>query len=112
MLLVRTDRGDLVLDNQDGRVLLWNETPYTYLKRQSQADAAPVGRPDRRPRHLHRLEVSRPNARAYAISAKYPPTQMRPVMKAQPNATKAAISAMVIDSVPLRSCCQPICSMM
>lgn len=40
VLLVRTDRGDLVLDNQDGRVLLWNETPYTYLKRQSQADAA------------------------------------------------------------------------
>ena len=40
VLLVRTDRGDVVLDNQDGRVLLWNETPYTYLKRQSQADAA------------------------------------------------------------------------
>jgi len=40
VLMVRTDRGDLVLDNQDGRVLLWNETPYTYLKRQSQADAA------------------------------------------------------------------------
>ncbi len=39
VLMVRTDRGDLVLDNQDGRVLLWNETPYTYLKRQSQADA-------------------------------------------------------------------------
>ena len=39
VLMVRTDRGDLVLDNQDGRILLWNETPYTYLKRQSQADA-------------------------------------------------------------------------
>jgi predicted transglutaminase-like cysteine proteinase len=39
VLMVRTDRGDLVLDNQDGRVLLWNQTPYTYLKRQSQADA-------------------------------------------------------------------------
>lgn len=39
VLMVRTDRGDLVLDNQDGRVLLWNETPYTFLKRQSQADA-------------------------------------------------------------------------
>ena len=37
--MVRTDRGDLVLDNQDGRILLWNETPYQYLKRQSQADA-------------------------------------------------------------------------
>lgn len=40
VLMVRTDRGDLVLDNQDGRVLLWSETPYTYLKRQSQADAS------------------------------------------------------------------------
>jgi predicted transglutaminase-like cysteine proteinase len=39
VLMVRTDRGDLVLDNQDSRVLLWNETPYQYLKRQSQADA-------------------------------------------------------------------------
>ncbi|MBN9361722.1 MULTISPECIES: transglutaminase-like cysteine peptidase [unclassified Devosia] len=39
VLMVRTDRGDLVLDNQDGRILLWNETPYQYLKRQSQADA-------------------------------------------------------------------------
>lgn len=39
VLMVRTDRGDLVLDNQDSRVLLWNETPYRFLKRQSQANA-------------------------------------------------------------------------
>lgn len=39
VLLARTDRGDLVLDNQDGDIHLWNETPYTYLKRQSQADS-------------------------------------------------------------------------
>lgn len=37
VLMVRTDRGDLVLDNQEGAILLWNETPYQYLKRQSQA---------------------------------------------------------------------------
>jgi predicted transglutaminase-like cysteine proteinase len=37
--MVRTDRGDLVLDNQDGSIRLWNETPYQYLKRQSQANA-------------------------------------------------------------------------
>jgi predicted transglutaminase-like cysteine proteinase len=36
--MVRTDRGDLVLDNQSGRVLLWKDTPYEYVKRQSQAD--------------------------------------------------------------------------
>jgi predicted transglutaminase-like cysteine proteinase len=38
VLLVRTDRGDLVLDNQDGRILLWNDTPYEFIKRQSQTD--------------------------------------------------------------------------
>jgi predicted transglutaminase-like cysteine proteinase len=38
VLTVRTDRGDLVLDNQDGRVLVWNETPYQFLKRQSQTN--------------------------------------------------------------------------
>lgn len=39
VLLVRTDRGDLVLDNQDSAIRLWNETPYQYLKRQTQANA-------------------------------------------------------------------------
>ncbi len=39
VLLVRTDRGDLVLDNQDGAIRLWSETPYHFVKRQSQADA-------------------------------------------------------------------------
>ncbi|MEO8759098.1 MAG: transglutaminase-like cysteine peptidase [Devosia sp.] len=39
VLMVRTDRGDLVLDNQNGKVLLWNATNYEYIKRQSQADA-------------------------------------------------------------------------
>ena len=40
VLLVRTDRGDVVLDNQDGKILLWNETPYTFLKRQAQEDSS------------------------------------------------------------------------
>jgi predicted transglutaminase-like cysteine proteinase len=39
VLMVRTDRGDLVLDNQNGKVLVWNDTNYQYVKRQSQADA-------------------------------------------------------------------------
>ena len=39
VLMARTDRGDLILDNQDNRVLVWNETPYEFIKRQSQADA-------------------------------------------------------------------------
>jgi len=40
VLLVRTDRGDFILDNQDADIHRWNETPYLYLKRQSQEDPA------------------------------------------------------------------------
>ena len=39
VLLARTDRGDLVLDNQDGTIRVWSETPYKFIKRQSQAHA-------------------------------------------------------------------------
>ncbi len=39
VLMVRTDRGDLVLDNQVGSIDLWSATPYKFIKRQSQADA-------------------------------------------------------------------------
>ena len=39
VLMVRTDRGDLVLDNQVGQVLVWNDTPYQFIKRQSQTDS-------------------------------------------------------------------------
>jgi predicted transglutaminase-like cysteine proteinase len=35
VLTVRTDRGDFVLDNMRDRILLWNETEYVFLKRQS-----------------------------------------------------------------------------
>src|SRR5690606_30734735 len=35
VLSVRTDRGDFILDNLEPNVLLWNETEYAYLKRQS-----------------------------------------------------------------------------
>lgn len=39
VLMARTDRGDLILDNQEGLIKVWNETPYRYIKRQSQANA-------------------------------------------------------------------------
>ncbi|MCD7059919.1 transglutaminase-like cysteine peptidase [Pelagibacterium xiamenense] len=39
VLMVRTDRGDLILDNQEALIKVWTDTPYTYLKRQSQAHA-------------------------------------------------------------------------
>jgi predicted transglutaminase-like cysteine proteinase len=35
VLTVRTDRGDFVLDNLEPAILLWNKTPYRFLKRQS-----------------------------------------------------------------------------
>lgn len=36
VLMVRTDRGDLILDNKVGLVNVWSDTPYHFLKRQSQ----------------------------------------------------------------------------
>lgn len=38
VLLVRTDRGDLVLDNRTDLVRDWKVTPYEFVKRQSQED--------------------------------------------------------------------------
>lgn len=38
VLTVKTDKGDLILDNQEERVLLWSETGYRFVKRQSQSD--------------------------------------------------------------------------
>lgn len=35
VLTVRTDRGDFILDNMRTKVLLWSETEYKFLKRQS-----------------------------------------------------------------------------
>ncbi len=35
VLTVRTDLGDYILDNMRDKVLLWSETEYTFLKRQS-----------------------------------------------------------------------------
>jgi predicted transglutaminase-like cysteine proteinase len=35
VLTVRTDRGDFILDNLEDSVKNWNQTDYTYLKRQS-----------------------------------------------------------------------------
>ncbi len=39
VLMVRTDRGDLVLDNLAGLIKTWDQTPYQYIKRQSQTNA-------------------------------------------------------------------------
>ena len=38
VLTVKTDRGDLVLDNQNEAIVLWSESGYRFVKRQSQSD--------------------------------------------------------------------------
>ena len=38
MLTVKTDKGEFILDNQNEEILLWSETSYRFVKRQSQAD--------------------------------------------------------------------------
>ena len=38
ILTVKTDRGDLILDNMVGEIRLWDETGYKFVKRQSQSD--------------------------------------------------------------------------
>lgn len=40
VLMVRTDRGDLILDNKRNEVLRWNETGYVYVKREGQDGSA------------------------------------------------------------------------
>ena len=38
VLMVATKSGDYVLDNRRNDILLWSDTGYTFLKRQSQQD--------------------------------------------------------------------------
>ncbi len=40
VLMVRTDRGDFILDNKRGAILPWNQTGYVFVKRESQSVAA------------------------------------------------------------------------
>ena len=38
VLTVKTDKGDFILDNQAENIVLWSQTGYRFVKRQSQAD--------------------------------------------------------------------------
>jgi predicted transglutaminase-like cysteine proteinase len=38
VLTVKTSRGDMILDNMNDEMKLWNQTPYRFIKRQSQED--------------------------------------------------------------------------
>jgi predicted transglutaminase-like cysteine proteinase len=34
--MIRTDKGDYILDNKTSAILSWDETGYSYVKRESQ----------------------------------------------------------------------------
>ena len=38
VLTVKTDKGEYILDNQNDQILVWSETGYRFVKRQSQVD--------------------------------------------------------------------------
>jgi predicted transglutaminase-like cysteine proteinase len=38
ILTVKTDKGEFILDNQNEQILLWSDTGYRFVKRQSQGD--------------------------------------------------------------------------
>ena len=38
VLTVKSDKGEFVLDNQNEEIVLWSDTGYRFVKRQSQAD--------------------------------------------------------------------------
>jgi predicted transglutaminase-like cysteine proteinase len=38
VLTVKTDKGEFILDNQSDEILLWSDTGYRFVKRQSQSD--------------------------------------------------------------------------
>ena len=38
VLTVKTDKGEFILDNQNDQILLWSDTGYRFVKRQSQGD--------------------------------------------------------------------------
>ncbi len=38
VLTIKTDKGDFILDNQNEKILLWSDTGYRFVKRQSQSD--------------------------------------------------------------------------
>lgn len=40
VLMVRTDRGDLILDNKRDEIMSWHRTGYVYVKRESQTDTS------------------------------------------------------------------------
>ena len=90
VLTVKTDKGEFILDNQEEQVLLWSETGYRFVKRQSQTnpniwvslgDTAPDGR------HRHIVAL---NNRSYATPVTSPPLPVpRPGSRAAGSSPRA-----------------------
>jgi predicted transglutaminase-like cysteine proteinase len=61
VLTVTTDKGDFVLDNRRNEVLHWNDTGYTFLKRQSAEDPRQwVSLSKKAPMHNGAVSAERP----------------------------------------------------
>ena len=73
ILTVKTDKGEFILDNQTNDILLWSDTGYRFVKRQSQSDPnvwIALGDTARRRPPRPR---ARPNNRSYATPVTSPP---------------------------------------
>ena len=61
VLTVKTDKGEFVLDNQNDDIVLWSETGYRFVKRQSQSDPnvwVALGEPRPAAAHRHRALIA------------------------------------------------------
>ena len=68
VLTVTTDKGDYVLDNQNEDILLWSETGYRFVKRQSQVRPKRVGLAGQSAPHNSHCNLSLRHAPAFSNS--------------------------------------------
>ena len=81
VLTVKTDKGEFILDNQNEEILLWSETGYRFVKRQSQNDPNVwVALGDPRPAVCHRdfVPLNCVNLRKELRDPGHVPTPPRP----------------------------------
>ena len=84
ILTVKTDKGEYILDNQTDNILLWADTGYRFVKRQSHAirseclGLAPAIRMPRRPRHPRARPTRASNSHKELRVPGHVPTPPRP----------------------------------
>ncbi len=113
VLIVHTNRGDFVLDNQTGRIRSWSETGYTWLKRQSRQNpkkwvrlsGRPVitgsiaGKPNKQPRKSRQADKTSALALLTKIRNKKPTT----VPKKRVSRTTKSINLSPLPPLPTRN---------